>query len=103
MTRKSQPPPPRDTDLFPPMPEVTPSPKPPVKAKSAPPAAPASTLRVMGCELQTAPEHLLIVRLSGETEELAALRRSIMRSLHPDDGSEAGLVPADLSSTLPRA
>lgn len=98
MARKSQPPPLN----FEPAPEPTPAPKPPVKAKPAPATAPESTLRVAGCELQSAPEHALLVKLTGEAEELRVMRQKIQRALHPDDGSEPGRLPPDLSSTLPR-
>jgi len=100
MARKSQPPP-SDTDIFPPV-EVDPPPrmKPPVKAHAEPPSR--ASLRVTGCELQTAPDHALVVRISGETEELAEVRRAILRALHPDDGAEPGVVPAVLHETLPR-
>lgn len=81
--------PPADTDVFPP-PE-------PVKAKPAP-----STLRVAGCELQTAPDHALVVRLTGDADELVGLRRAILRALHPEDGSEAGVLPDALSAALPK-
>lgn len=93
-------PPPADHDLFPPV-DVEPPPRKPL-AKTKADAAP-STLRVAGCELQTAPEHVLVVRLTGETDELIGLRQAIQRALHPEDGGEAGLLPVELSSTLPPA
>lgn len=99
MTRAKSQPPPKDSDMFPPIDvEPPPAPKPPVKAKSAPPPP---SLRVMGCELQTAPDHALVVRFSGEADELKELQRAILRSLHPDEGVEPGIVPEVVHGALP--
>ncbi len=88
--------PPADTDVFPPEP-------PPRKSAPAPePVRLPSTLRVAGCELQTAPDHALIVRLTGDTNELLGLRLAIQRALHPEDGGEAGVLPDALSAGLPK-
>lgn len=99
MSKKSQPPP-KDSDLFPPV-ELEPEPLPPPRLAKAKAEPPPPALRVTAVELQTAPDHALVVRLSGETEELAALKRKILRSLHPEDGTEAGLLPLELQSALP--
>lgn len=66
-------------------------------------------LRVLGCDLLTAPEHVLIVRLSGESSDLEALKRAILRSLVPLEAESKsgvdvnpGKLPAELREVIER-
>lgn len=100
MPRKSQPPP-KDTDVFPPI-EVDPDPppplpKPPVKGHATPPP---SSLRVAGCELLTAPDHVLLVKMTGDESELIQLKQAIGRALVPE-ATDPGAVPEVLHGALP--
>lgn len=73
--------PPKDTDTFPP------------RVPPPPPRPKLQTLEVTGCELQTAPSHVLLVKLVGEVGDLVTLQKAIQRALPTDTGSTAPLPP----------
>lgn len=67
------------------------------------------TLRVVGVDLLTAPEHLLLLRLSGDEAELEELRKRVARSLVKIEAEspetievEAGRIGPELRAVIER-
>jgi hypothetical protein len=65
-------------------------PIPPKRARSvpppAPPAPPAHPVHAIGVEYVTAPEHVLLVKFTGEEQDLIRLKQAVLRSLARVEG-----------------